>query len=117
MIKLVLFSLLLSVGQLLFKKAALSSFKLNTLENVALLIFNLWFILALIFYGLATLLWMVILQSTPLTIAYLFVALGFIFIPLASSIVFGERLDMNYLFGSLLIMIGIIIAGSNYLTK
>jgi multidrug transporter EmrE-like cation transporter len=101
------FSIMLSSGQMLFKMAASSLPSLNSVSSFAALITNYWFYLALVLYGLATLLWIFILQQVALSQAYPFVALGFVIIPLVSWILFKEPLNFPYVCGVALIIAGL----------
>lgn len=94
--QLLAFSLLLALGQMLFKVAASMLPPLSTLAGIMALSVNPWFYLALALYGSATLLWILILQDVPLSLAYPFVALGFVIIPLASFLIFKEPLNIYY---------------------
>lgn len=64
---------------------------------------------ALFLYGLATFLWIWILRTTPLTRAYPFMALSFVLVPLASVLIFSERINAMYVFGLALIVCGVVI--------
>lgn len=65
------------------------------------------FWIALLLYGTATLLWVYLLRTVPLSKAYPFVALGFIAIPALAYFIFGEKLNISYMFGTGLIVFGI----------
>ena len=106
-VKLCGFSLMLSLGQILFKFSAKSMPSLLSVEGMKAAMVNLWLWAALVLYGLATVLWIVILQKIPLSKAYPFVALGFAVVPIAAHFLFGEPLSFKYAVGSLLIMSGI----------
>lgn len=106
-IQLCLFAALLSGGQILFKVASTTSPSLTTITDVLFLFKNIWFWLALVLYGTATLLWIFILQQVPLSLAYPFVALGFIIVPLASWGIFKEPLNLSYIAGVALIVGGL----------
>ena len=101
------FSVLLAAGQVLFKFTAINSPPLNTIQGVLTLPLNPWFWLALVLYGAATLIWMATLQQVALSLAYPFVALGFIFVPLASYFIFKESLDGQYIIGIVLILVAL----------
>jgi len=104
------FSLMLAAGQVLFKVAALASMRPDGtgLSLPALLqVPSFW--IALLLYGTATLLWIYLLQSVPLSRAYPFAALGFLFVPLMAMMVFGEKLTATYGVGVALIMAGILV--------
>lgn len=102
-----LFAVLLASGQILFKVASTTSPALTSPADVLFLFKNIWFWLALVLYGTATLLWIVILQQIHLSMAYPFVALGFIIVPLASWALFKEPLNISYVAGVALIIAGL----------
>lgn len=106
---LVLFASLLTVGQLLFKKAALAS----AAEPLPWAFANGWMALALILYVAATLLWTWILRTTPLSVAYPFAALAFVFVPLLSAGIFGEPLGARLACGMALIVAGVIVTATS----
>ncbi len=111
-IQLIGFTFLMSVGQLLFKKTALtiSDNSTNTaglMEGLFRAIQSPWLYLALTTYALATVLWLYILQRIPLSIAYPFSALAMILVPLLSIYFFSERLSLSYFIGAFLIISGI----------
>ncbi|HPD82301.1 MAG: hypothetical protein R3D88_09350 [Alphaproteobacteria bacterium] len=107
LIQLCSFSILLTVGQILFKLTAISAPPLNNIQALISLTTNLWFWGALILYGAATLLWIFILQNVSLSLAYPFTALGFILIPLVSYIIFKEPITWQYSIGVVLILIAL----------
>ncbi|NCC20926.1 MAG: transporter [Alphaproteobacteria bacterium] len=106
------FAFLLATGQILFKQTASTlSAPLASIEGLTALAFNPWFWLALMLYGAATLLWIMILQTVPLSLAYPFMALGFVLVPLASWLFFKETLTLGYAAG-----VGFIILGLGLIT-
>lgn len=100
---LIAFAFLLSGGQILFKKAAMDSAGEPLLRGLL----NWWMLVALVVYGVATVLWVAILRNTPLSVAYPFAALGFVIVPLAARLMFSEPIDLRYAAGAVLIVIGI----------
>jgi len=60
-------------------------------------------------YGLATLLWIHILRSVPLTRAYPFMALSFVIVPLGSILFFAEHVRPQYFIGTALIVAGVVV--------
>ena len=119
-VQLILFALMMSTGQFLFKKTAISIETINSPIPVSFgLIDGLfralhvpWFYMAIFLYSLATLFWLYILQKVPLSIAYPFTATTMIWVPLIANIFFGERLTYSYWMGIILIVSGIAIIGS-----
>lgn len=106
-VKLLAFVLLLSAGQLLFKQTAQSTAALNNISGLLSLASNFWFWLAIGLYGSATVLWIAILQRTPLSVAYPFTALAFVVVPLASWAFMGESINLGYVAGGFFIIVGI----------
>lgn len=106
---LALYVAILSSGQLLFKKAALGSATISSLGDLRHLIFNGWIWAALILYGVATFLWVAILQRVPLSTAVLFNALCFVLVPVAAAAIFGEALGWRHAIGIALIVTGLVV--------
>lgn len=101
------FSGVMAAGQILFKRVALS---LTGDQLTALLLQCLssgaaWAALAL--YGFATALWVYLLRTVPLSIAYPFLALGFIIVPVAAYFAFSEPLTLRFAFGTAFIVLGL----------
>ncbi len=98
--------LMLSIGQVLFKKSA---GLLSTLSNPLLLVFEPVFLGALFLYGIATICWIGALQFLPLGRAYMFMSLAFIIVPLLGWYFFDETLEMRFVFGTVLIVSGVLL--------
>lgn len=101
------FSLLLAMGQIFFKLTAQSAPPLNSIPSLFSLSMNIWFWAAILFYAVSTLIWISVLQQVALSVAYPFAALGFIFVPLASYLIFKEPLNWQYGVGVVLILIAL----------
>lgn len=112
-IQLISFTFLMSLGQVLFKKTALSlsvnSNNLGLIEGLIKALSVPWLYLALCVYALATIFWLYLLQRIPLSLAYPFSALAMVIVPIIAMLVFGERLNWSYWLGVLFIFTGIII--------
>ena len=106
---LMIFTVTLAVGQLLFKLVAGRADWSRPGETLALDP-ALW--LALIFYGGATVLWVWILKQVPLTLAYPFVAVGFILVPFGAWAFFGEPITWRYTAGVGLIVAGVVLTAT-----
>lgn len=61
---------------------------------------------------LAACTWMLAVNRLELSKAYPFVALGFVLVPVASSIFLGESLSMRTLAGAAIIVVGIAVSAS-----
>ena len=118
--QLIIFALIMSTGQFLFKKTAISlndlnvshSTSLNLFDNISRLIQVPWFYIAIILYAFATLFWLYILQRIPLSVAYPFTATTMIWVPLMANLFFEEKLSYSYWMGAILIISGIAIISS-----
>jgi drug/metabolite transporter (DMT)-like permease len=105
------FALTLAAGQMLFKLTAQRSPTIERFADLRHLFADpvLW--LALVVYGLATLLWVYLLQRVALTYAYPFAALAFVLVPFGAAAFFDERLSSGVLAGAALIVAGICVTG------
>lgn len=97
----------IACGQLLFKKAAAAMSIASRWQDQLL---NGWLWAALMLYGVMTLLWVWILRHAPLNIAYPFMGLAFIIVPVLAWALLGEPLTWHTLVGGLLILAGVSLA-------
>jgi multidrug transporter EmrE-like cation transporter len=105
--RLLSFALFMAAGQVLFKKVSLMIPSLDSWRAIISLGSNVWFLLAISLYMLATFLWIDILREIPLSRAYPFIAIGFVLVPLAGYFFFAEPLNARYFAGVALIVTGI----------
>ena len=107
---LVTYAVAMAGGQILFKLAALQGPASGDFsERLGAMAANKFFAAAIGLYAVLTLLWVWILSFTPLSRAYLFVALAFAITPFAGGIVFGEPITMRLAIGVAVIVFGLII--------
>ena len=99
----------ISVGQLLFKKAAEA---LPATLSLMGFVQNGWLLAALVLYGITTLGWVWILRFIPLSLAYPMMSLAFVLVPMLAWLVWGEPLHWRTWAGSGLIVAGVALAGS-----
>ena len=97
----------ISIGQILFKKAATSISDASQWQHW---VFNGWLIAALALYGITTLVWIWVLRHAPLHIAYPFMALAFLIVPTLGWLFLDESIRIATLVGGVLILAGITIA-------
>jgi drug/metabolite transporter (DMT)-like permease len=103
----------MAAGQLLFKAAALRlPAQGNLAERLLALTHNVYFLAALAVYFGLSLVWVWLLRFTPLSRAYLFVALSFALVPLAAALAFDEPLSARFLIGAALTVCGLILVVS-----
>lgn len=98
----------LSVGQILFKLAALRMQLVHSLAEQWML--NPFLLAALVVYGLATAFWVALLREVPLQVAYPFVALAFFFVPVLDYFFLDAPLRWQTLTGAVVISLGVWIA-------
>lgn len=108
-ISLAVFTVLLAIGQILFKQAGLSMRSQPLLEGFLHVARQPWLYAALVLYGFATILWVWILSRVPLTQAYPWVAAGVVIVPLLAIQIFDEKVSPIFWVGAALIAAGIII--------
>jgi len=99
---------LIAGGQILFKLAARAGEA--SAAGFPWDILNAWLFVALAVYGAATLLWVWLLKSLPLNLAYPFVGLAFVLVPVLASLLLGESLDWRHMAGGLLIAAGVAVS-------
>lgn len=100
----------ISIGQLLFKKAATAL--PATLSWIGLLQ-NKWLIGALVLYGVTTVGWIWVLRHAPLHLAYPFMGLAFLVVPSLAWIFLSEPMHWRTLAGGALIMAGVALASTS----
>lgn len=100
---------LLGFGQILFKLAAATI----QFGNVRTL-FSLPLLSALAVYGVATLVWIGALARVPLSVAFPFYGLGFIFVPMLSVLILREPFRWSTVVGGVVIMLGIVISSRDW---
>lgn len=102
---LVLTPFLIGIGQVMFKMTGekLAAYPAPSVQSVML---SPIFLGALALYGGATLLWIYVLKTVPLSYAYSFMALTFVIVPVLAHLWFGEALNAKYFVG-----MGLVIAG------
>lgn len=102
------FVLLMTLGQFLFKRVAVAGADKSIFEMLAT-----WqMIAALAVYAAATVLWVTILRTTPLSVAYPFAALAVIMVPAVGVVFFGEPMSWKLALGTALIVSGIILTNA-----
>lgn len=104
---LVVYSLGMSFGQMLFKLAA-DQTKLERSSTFFQALLTSWYFYgAVMLYGILSLAWVWILTRVPLSQAYPFVVLAFVFTPALGVLLFGETLNASYVASLALILGGL----------
>lgn len=98
---LLLTSLLSSAGQLCQKQAALAR------KGKCLF----WLSLAAVLLGVSMMLWLVVLQRVPVSVAYPMLSLNFVWVTLAAHFIWRETVTARHWLGIVLIILGIGVLG------
>lgn len=108
---LLLTPVMISAGQVLFKLAGgrIDGREASGITGLLYTLFDPFLLSAFAIYGSATILWVYVLRSIPLSQAYPFMALSFVLVPLASYLFFGETLGLRYWIGAGLLLSGMVV--------
>lgn len=96
-----------ALGQLSLKKGMLHSGSADLSFNLIKAVFTPYIFLGLTLYTVAMLLWLAILSRVELSYAYPMLSLGYVFIVLASWLIFNEHVSLLRLIGVLFICTGV----------
>lgn len=109
---LVLTPVMVALGQVMFKVtgARLASQPALPFHAIAT---SPIFIGALVIYGLATLVWIYVLKSVPLSYAYTFMALTFVIVPALAGFWLNEPIPPRFYLGAGLIVAGLVTVWSS----
>ncbi|KAB2904942.1 MAG: 4-amino-4-deoxy-L-arabinose-phospho-UDP flippase [Burkholderiaceae bacterium] len=95
----------IAAGQVMFKYSAIALNQAGSIFEIRPMMF---FGATMALYGVTSIGWVLILRHAELGKIYPIMALAFVFVPLASHWLFGERYSPGYFIGSALIATGII---------
>ena len=104
---LMLYALGMSLGQVLFKIAADRAKERAAGGFLESVVTDGYFVLAVAVYGVLTLIWVWILMRVPLSRAYPFVVLAFVFTPALAVLFLNESINIWYIMGVALILSGL----------
>jgi len=103
-----------AVGQVLLKMGAL---RVGAVADVGLLLWrivtNPYILAGFALYGVASVLWIVVLSRAPLSLAYPLLSLGYVLVLLASAYVFGETIPAVRVAGIAAILVGLVLVSSS----
>jgi len=86
------------------KKAALSTAETSSIFQV---LFNVFYIISLVFFGLRSILWQIVLLRNPISKYYPMLSLNYIFLLLLGYWIFGENISTYNIAGTILIIFGV----------
>lgn len=102
-------AIMLTVGQLLFKQSGLAIAQKTAEQGVRTLIALPAFWLSLVLYGVATLLWIVVLSRVSLARSYPWVTLPVVLVPILAARIYHEQLSTRFWVGLVVLLCGLII--------
>lgn len=103
---------LAATGQVILKHAMAQSAESAKVRGASLAtqaVGNAWVWLGLLVFGISAVAWLLTLSRVPLNVAYPFNALGYLAILSASVFVLGEKANGWTVFGSGLVVVGLIV--------
>ena len=109
LVGLLVFTLSLAAGQILFKKTALAMSGVPFVEGLRAVLVEPLLYAALALYGLTTLLWIWLLSRIPLTQAHPFMAASIIIVPVLSVLLLGERVSYVFWIGITFVTVGVLL--------
>ncbi|OGI12341.1 MAG: hypothetical protein A2Y40_03465 [Candidatus Margulisbacteria bacterium GWF2_35_9] len=102
------------IAQLLFKQGMMQMGEINMMSKGIFLQYfkiftNPWVFLGLCMYFLSTVFWLYLISKVPLSFAYPMLSLGYVFVALASWLIYKEPLSFINWAGIVVIMVGVIL--------
>jgi len=101
---------MIAIGQVLFKVT--SQRLVDNEGKFYTVLFDPVMIAALAIYGSATLLWIYVLKTVPLSYAYSFMAMTFVLVPIMAYFWLGDAITLRYAGGAACIITGLLIIHS-----
>ena len=101
---------MIAIGQVLFKVT--SQRLVDNEGKFYTVLFDPIMIAALAIYGSATLLWIYVLKTVPLSYAYSFMAMTFVLVPIMAYFWLGDAITLRYAGGAACIIAGLLIIHS-----
>lgn len=99
--------ILMSIGQLFFKQAAIFSESHPELNIVLNYILNPWFYGAISFFAVSTFTWVKILTQMKISIAYPILSISYILTAIGAFYFFQEKMTVLNIFGIFFIIVGV----------
>ncbi|MFC3594291.1 DMT family transporter [Novosphingobium piscinae] len=120
MLAMILLCVVLTAVAQLILKAGMSSASVQkqlqsgpSVQTVWTVLFNAQVFGGLVLYGLSTCLWLVVLARVDVSLAYPFVALGFVITALCGHFVYGEAMTASRIAATALICAGVALLASS----
>jgi len=103
-------AMVIAIAGQMFLKKGVSNINLNpNLGSIVSAILTPSLLLGFFFYGISAILWLFVLKSFPLSVAYPSLSLTYIFVLFLSAIFFNESLSLMKFLGVFLIFGGVVL--------
>jgi drug/metabolite transporter (DMT)-like permease len=100
-------AIMLAIGQLLFKRSGMEIAGKTPAQAASALVALPAFWLSLMLYGVATLLWIVVLSRASLARSYPWVVLPVVLVPLLATRIYHEELPARFWLGLAILLCGL----------
>lgn len=102
------------IAQLLFKQGMMQMGEINMMSKGIFLQYfkiftNPWVFFGLCMYFLSTVFWLYLISKVPLSFAYPMLSLGYVFVALASWLMYKEPISLVNWAGIFVIMLGVVL--------
>lgn len=98
----------MSIGQIIYKEISLE-FSLNGIGYKSIILFS----VSILIYFSMSILWIYLIKDIPISRAYSFTALAYVFVPIIAYFTYNENISIPTILGMILIIIGVSITASN----
>lgn len=99
----------MACGQILFKLGAKNWNGETLLQWIWSFMTNPFLVFAVFLYAFTIIVWIYVLKVLPLSIAYPLTALSYVIVPVIAYLLLNEKISIQTIFGSLLIIVGVAI--------
>jgi uncharacterized membrane protein len=101
--------ILMSVGQIFFKKSSIFIEDHTYLNIVQKYFYNHWFLSGVFVFGIATFVWVKVLSLTKLSTIYPIQSICYVIVAVLAFFVFGEKITFINSLGILIIILGVLL--------
>jgi len=104
-------TLILVTGQFLWKYGMMGKTLRLDLVSITKILFSPFILSGLVLYGMATILWLLILSRVPLSVAYPVQSIAYIIAVFGAYFMFHEPLSLTKIIGVIFIILGVSLIG------
>lgn len=101
--------LLMSIGQIFFKKSSIFIETNTHLPIILKYLYNIWFFVGILSFGVATIVWIKVLSLAKISQVYPMQSFAYIIVAILAYFIFGEKINIYTILGTAVIIIGLFI--------